>query len=120
MCAQKIFAVTAIPLMRANSAFAQSPSPNGSAAVVKSPLQSAAPRTYSSPCCDVIDVCDVLAKYASLTHFKIIRDNFVQGKVSIVGVSSLQPEKAIEMIDRTLFSDGFAITQIDSDAVEVT
>jgi type II secretory pathway component GspD/PulD (secretin) len=35
-------------------------------------------------------------------------------------ISPRAPEKAIEIIERTLFSDGYAITQIDSDTVEVT
>src|SRR3954464_1495656 len=55
------------------------------------------------------DVNDVLAFYESLTHFKIIRDNFVQGKISISVGEPITPDKAIEIIERTLFADGFAI-----------
>jgi type II secretory pathway component GspD/PulD (secretin) len=100
------------------SALAQSPSASPSPPAAK-PAPSPAPHVYSSSCA-VVDVCDLLAKYAALTHLKITRDNFVQGKVSIDDVSGLPPEKAIEIIERTLFSDGFAITQIDQDTVEVT
>ena len=49
-----------------------------------------------------VDVNQVLSFYESLTHFKIIRDNFVQGKISIVVAEPVTPEKAIEIIERTL------------------
>ena len=65
------------------------------------------------------DVNQVLSLYESLTHFKIIRDNFVQGKIIIVVAEPVTPEKAIEIIERTLFADGFAILQIDPDTVEI-
>jgi type II secretory pathway component GspD/PulD (secretin) len=65
------------------------------------------------------DVREILALYESLTHFKIIRDNFVQGKVSISVAEPVTPEKAIEMIERTLFADGFAIIQVAPDTVEI-
>ncbi len=68
----------------------------------------------------MVDVCDLLEQYASLTKLKVIRDNFVQGKVSIDDVSGLEREKAVEIIERTLFSDGFSITQIDPTTVEVS
>ena len=99
------------------SALAQSPSASPSSAA-KPSIERPPAHTYSSPCSSIVDVCDVLAKYGSLTHLKIIRDNFVQGKVSIDDVSSLPSDKAIEIIERTLFSDGFAITQIHPDTVE--
>ena len=35
-------------------------------------------------------------------------------------VSKLPPEKAIEIIERTLFANLYQITQIDSDTVEIT
>src|SRR4051812_23186554 len=65
------------------------------------------------------DVNQVLSLYESLTHFKIIRDNFVQGKIIIVVAEPVTPEKAIEIIERTLFADGFAIVQIDPDTIEI-
>jgi type II secretory pathway component GspD/PulD (secretin) len=108
----------AVIVLLATSAFGQAPSASPSPPNAKPP-QSPAPHVYSSSC-PVVDVCDVLAKYAALTHLKITRDNFVQGKVSIDDVSGSDTEKAIEIIERTLFSNGFAITQIDSDTVEVT
>jgi type II secretory pathway component GspD/PulD (secretin) len=89
-----------------------------SAAQTTTPSSSPSPGTFSSPC-PPVEVCDVLNQYASLTHLKIIRDNFVQGKVSIDDVSRLPRERAIEMIERSLFANMFAIVQIDSDTVEV-
>ena len=65
------------------------------------------------------DVNQVLSLYESLTHFKIIRDNFVQGKVILTVAEPVTAEKAIELIERTLFADGFAILQIAPDTVEI-
>ncbi|HKP03882.1 MAG TPA: secretin N-terminal domain-containing protein [Chthoniobacterales bacterium] len=65
-------------------------------------------------------VSDVLAQYASLTHWKIIKDNFVEGKICLDDISKFPSEKAVEIIERTLFSNGYAITQIDADIVEIT
>jgi type II secretory pathway component GspD/PulD (secretin) len=66
------------------------------------------------------DVNQVLALYESLTHFKLIRDNFVQGKITVAVAEPVTREKAIEVIERTLFANGYALTQIDPDTVEVT
>lgn len=65
------------------------------------------------------DIREVLPLYESLTHFKIIRDNFVQGKISISVAEPVTTEKAIEIIERTFFADGYAIIQIASDTVEI-
>src|SRR5438552_3358424 len=92
----------AVIVLVATSAVAQTPSASPNPPNSKPP-QSPAPRVYSSSY-PVVDVCDVLAKYAALTHLKITRDNFVQGKVSIDDVSGLDKAKAIEIIERTLFS----------------
>jgi len=66
------------------------------------------------------DVEEVLSLYESLTHFKIIRDNFVQGKITVAVAEPVTRDKAIEIIERTLFADGFAIIQIDPDTIEIT
>lgn len=66
-----------------------------------------------------IDVREILPLYESLTHFKIIRDNFFQGKVTISVAEPVLPEKAIEIIERTLFANGFAIIQVAPDTVEM-
>lgn len=100
------------------SAFSQSPTATSAKSTPQTPVPS--PHAYSTPTCRVVDVCDLLEEYALLTHLKVIRDNFVQGKVSIGDVSHLPAEKAVEIIERTLFSDGFAITQIHPDTIEVT
>jgi type II secretory pathway component GspD/PulD (secretin) len=69
-------------------------------------------------CQPVVDVCDVLKQYAALTHFRLIHDNFVQGKISL-DLSGLPPDKAIDTIERTFFVNGFAIVQLDPDTVEI-
>jgi type II secretory pathway component GspD/PulD (secretin) len=65
-----------------------------------------------------VNVCEVLDQYASLTHLKLIRDNFVQGEMSL-NVTGLSPEKTIDIIERTLFSNGYSIVQVDTDTVEI-
>src|SRR5437773_3848934 len=65
------------------------------------------------------DVNEVLLLYESLTHFKIIRDNFVQGKIMVVVAEPVARDKAVEIIERTLFANGFAIIQIDPDTIEI-
>jgi type II secretory pathway component GspD/PulD (secretin) len=57
--------------------------------------------------------------YESLTHFKIIRDNFVQGRINISVAEPVSSAKAIEIIERTFFADGFAIIQVAPDTVEI-
>ena len=103
-----------------SSLLAQTPSPSPPPATPQRFDHSlASPRQFSSPCGRHVDVCDVLEHYAALTHFKIIRDNFVQGQVSIDDLTTLLPEKAIQIIERSLFGDGFAIIQIAPDTVEI-
>lgn len=113
MRAQKLLVATTLVAM---SGLSQTPTVGPRASGAKLP----SPRAAWSPCPPVLDVCDVLKQYAVLTHVKIIRDNFVEGKVTMDDVSELPTEKAIEIIERTLFSNGYAITQIDPDTVEVT
>jgi type II secretory pathway component GspD/PulD (secretin) len=115
-----ILTASAIAVVLVNSGTAQTPSASPAASTAKSLPQIPMSRGYEPPCHQVVDVCDVLAQYASLTHLKIIRDNFVTGKVSLDDVSKLPPEKAIEIIERTLFSNWYQLTQIDPDTVEVT
>lgn len=117
MLAKKLLTATALLSI---SAFGQTQSANPSASATTSPIERPSPRAPSSPCQPLVDVSDVVAQYGSLTRLKIIRDNFVQGKVCLDDVSKLPSEKAVEIIERTLFANGYAITQIDSDTVEVT
>jgi type II secretory pathway component GspD/PulD (secretin) len=101
------------------SGFGQAPSPSPTPALANpKPLVAISP--LPSPCAPVVDVCAVLDQYASLTHLKVIRDAFVQGRVCLSDLSGLPSEKAIEMIERTLFANWYAIIQIDPDTVEVT
>jgi type II secretory pathway component GspD/PulD (secretin) len=65
------------------------------------------------------DVNDVLRLYESLTAFKIIKDNFVQGKITVSVAEPVPRDKAIQIIERTLVGNGFAILQVDPDTVEI-
>jgi hypothetical protein len=65
------------------------------------------------------NVREILPLYEALTHFKIIQDYFVQGKITVSVAEPVSPEKAIEIIERTLFADGFCIIQIAPDTVEI-
>jgi general secretion pathway protein D len=65
------------------------------------------------------DVGIVLALYGKLAGCKIVQDNFVQGKISVVVPEPISREKAIEIIERTLWTNGFAILDVSPDTVEV-
>ena len=115
MRTQQIIAISLLVL--ASSAPAQSPTATPTATI---PLVRRPPaRNLPSPGSATVDVLDVIKEFASLTHLKVIRDNFVQGKIAIDDLAGLPPEKAIQIIERTLFADGFSITQVDPDTVEV-
>jgi hypothetical protein len=51
---------------------------------------------------------------------KVIRDDSAQGRVSIDDVAGLAPEKAIQIMERSLFANGFTITDIDAETIEVS
>ena len=65
------------------------------------------------------DVNDVLRFYESLTGFKIIKDNFVQGKISVSVAEPVSREKAVQIIERSLMGNGYSIVQIEPDTVEI-
>lgn len=65
------------------------------------------------------DVNDVLRLYEKLTGFKIIKDNFVQGKISISVAQPVTRDEAIQIIERTLVGNGFPILQVDPTTVEI-
>lgn len=65
------------------------------------------------------DVHDVLRLYESLTGLKIIKDNFVRGKITISVAEPVTRDKAIQIIERTLLGNGYPILQIDPDTVEI-
>ena len=65
------------------------------------------------------DVGDILSLYASLTHYKIIRDSVRYGPVVLSIAEPVTPQKAIEIIEKTLFTNGFSIIQVDADTVEI-
>ncbi len=66
------------------------------------------------------DVREILPLYESLTHLKVVRDNFVQGKITVSVAEPVEPAKATEIIERTLFANGLGIIQIDPDTIELS
>ncbi len=100
---------------------AQTPSPaeTDSAAKVANRGSDTKPPDRARPCDPIVSVCDLLDQYAALTGFKIIRDNFVQGKVTTNDVSALPKEKAIEMIERSLFANHYYIVQVDAKTIQI-
>jgi type II secretory pathway component GspD/PulD (secretin) len=65
------------------------------------------------------DVNDLLGIYEKLTGFKIIRDNFVRGKITVFAAEPMTRDEAIQLIERTLFANGYPILQIDPKTVEI-
>ena len=65
------------------------------------------------------DVNDLLRVYEKLTGFRIIKDNFVQGKITVSVAQPMTRDEAIQIIERTLFANGYPILQIDPKTVEI-
>jgi general secretion pathway protein D len=65
------------------------------------------------------DVDDVLRLYEQLTGKKLVRDNFVQGKVNIFISKDVPREEAIKIIEMNLLMNGFSLVPADEDIVKV-
>ena len=65
------------------------------------------------------DVSQLLDFYERLTGFHTIRNNRVIGQISIVISTVVTREKAVELIEDTLFSNGYCLIQTKPDTVEV-
>jgi type II secretion system protein D len=65
------------------------------------------------------DVDDVLRLYETLTGKKLVRDNFVQGKVNIFVSKDVPREEAIKIIEINLLMNGFSLIPSDGDIVKV-
>ncbi len=65
------------------------------------------------------DVDDVLRLYEHLTGKKLVRDNFVQGKVNIFISKDVPREEAIKIIEINLLMNGFSLIPADDDIVKV-
>ena len=65
------------------------------------------------------DVDDVLRLYEQLTGKKLVRDNFVQGKVNIFISKDVPREEAIKIIQINLLMNGFSLVPADEDIVKV-
>jgi general secretion pathway protein D len=65
------------------------------------------------------DVTDVLRFYESLTGKKLIKDNFVTGKVDIFLSKDVPREEAIKIIEISLLLNGYALVPAEGDIVKV-
>ncbi len=65
------------------------------------------------------DVDDVLRLYEQLTGKKLVRDNFVQGKVNIFISKDVPRDEAIKIIEINLLMNGFSLIPADDDIVKV-
>ncbi len=65
------------------------------------------------------DVDDVLRLYEQLTGKKLVRDNFVQGKVNIFISKDVPRDEAIKIIEMNLLMNGFSLVPSDEDIVKV-
>jgi general secretion pathway protein D len=65
------------------------------------------------------DVDDVLRLYEQLTGKKLVRDNFVQGKVNIFISKDVPREEALKIIEMNLLMNGFSLVPADEDIIKV-
>jgi len=65
------------------------------------------------------DVDDVLRLYETLTGKKLVRDNFVQGKVNIFITRDVPREEAVKIIEMNLLMNGFSLVPAEGDIVKV-
>jgi type II secretory pathway component GspD/PulD (secretin) len=67
------------------------------------------------------DVQNVIGLYEGLTHQKVILDSSVsvQGKITVTAAEAVSPQQAINLIEKTLFANGFTIVQTDPATVEI-
>jgi general secretion pathway protein D len=65
------------------------------------------------------DVDDVLRLYETLTGKKLVRDNFVQGKVNIFINKDVPRDEAIKIIEINLLMNGFSLVPAEADIVKV-
>jgi general secretion pathway protein D len=65
------------------------------------------------------DVDDVLRLYEQLTGLKLVRDNFVQGKVNIFISKDVPKDEAIRIIEINLLMNGFSLVPAGEGVVKV-
>jgi type II secretory pathway component GspD/PulD (secretin) len=65
------------------------------------------------------DVDDILRLYETLTGKKLVKDNFVQGKINIFIAKDVPREEAIKIIQINLLMNGFSLVPADGDIVKV-
>jgi type II secretory pathway component GspD/PulD (secretin) len=62
---------------------------------------------------------EVINFYQHLTGKKVVYDSEAQGPVPLFIEAPVSHEKAIEIIERTLFADGYALVDVASDTIQV-
>jgi general secretion pathway protein D len=65
------------------------------------------------------DVHEVLAYYERLTRCQLVLDNQIVGPLSLKTPAPVAIAKAIELIEATLFANGFPLVQIKPDTIRV-
>ena len=65
------------------------------------------------------DVRNVVQLYHQLTGFKIIQDNFVQGKVTLRIDQPVSRPEAIVLIEKTLMNNGYSLVEAEKGTVQV-
>lgn len=65
------------------------------------------------------DIQQIIALYQRLTRKKIVYDNSVQGPINLDIAALPEGDKAIELIERTLFANGFSLVDVSSDSIQL-
>lgn len=65
------------------------------------------------------DVGDLIALYETLTGFRIVRDNFVVGKLTVTVNKPISRAEAIDLIEKSLMVNGYSIVQTDAKTVQI-
>ncbi len=65
------------------------------------------------------DVRNVVQLYEKLTGFRIVQDNFVQGKVTLTAAEPVSRAQAIDLIEKTLMNNGFSLVEKEKGVIEI-
>lgn len=65
------------------------------------------------------DVRNVVRLYEELTGFRIVLDNFVQGKITVTAAEPVSRAQAIVLIEKTLMNNGFSLVEKEKGVIEI-
>ena len=65
------------------------------------------------------DVRTVVQLYQQLTGFKIVQDNFVQGKVTLRIDQPVSRAEAVSLIEMTLMNNGYSLVEAEKGVVQI-